>query len=124
MENATKQAPLKRSVAVVDPAIKDLLAPNATKLGYCYPCAGHRLDGCIRKAEDFGTPFSVGGRRGGRPKGVSPGQTVVPDHCSMTCVTPHGGPHARGIRVGVLLILEYFIARRGRLTTEIFRARL
>ena len=29
--------------------------------------------------DEFGTPISIGGRRGGRPKGVSLGQTVVPD---------------------------------------------
>ena len=27
---------------------------------------------------DFGTPISIAARRGGRPKGVSPGQMVVP----------------------------------------------
>lgn len=35
------------------------------------------------QADDFGTPVSIGGRRGGRPKGVAPGQTVVPDRIDV-----------------------------------------
>jgi hypothetical protein len=35
LENATKRAPLERSAAAFDPAIKDLLATNATKQEYC-----------------------------------------------------------------------------------------
>jgi hypothetical protein len=35
MENATKRAPLERSAAACDPAIKDLLGTNAIKPEYC-----------------------------------------------------------------------------------------
>jgi hypothetical protein len=35
------------------------------------------------QADDFGTPISIAARRGGRPKGVSPGQTVVPDRIDV-----------------------------------------
>ena len=30
------------------------------------------------QTDDFGTPISIDGWRGGRPKGVSPSQPVVP----------------------------------------------
>jgi hypothetical protein len=76
MENATKQAPLERSAVALDPALKDLLATNATKPEYCSR-ARTELTGALQ-ADDFGTPISIGAAGVGRPKGVSPGHTVVP----------------------------------------------
>jgi hypothetical protein len=78
IENATKQAPLDRSAADSDPAMKDLLLTNATKQEYCSRSQLTELTGAFQ-AVDFGTPISIGGRRGGRPKGGSRGETIVPD---------------------------------------------
>jgi hypothetical protein len=85
MENATKRAPLERSAAAFDAVIKDLLATNATEPGYCSQAPRTELTGALQP-DNSGTPVSIGGRRGGRPKGVSPGQTVVPDRIAVRLV--------------------------------------
>ena len=48
-KNATKRAPLERSAAAFDPAIKDLLGTNATKPEYCSRTPRPRVDRRITK---------------------------------------------------------------------------
>ena len=67
MENATKRAPLERSTAAFDPAIKDLLATKATKPGFC--ALANQLEQLYLPSEDFGTPISIEAGGGGRPIG-------------------------------------------------------
>jgi len=81
-ENATKQARLDRSAASFEPVIEDLQATNATKPEYCSRAPRTELTDAFQ-ADHFGTPFSIGGRRGGRPKGVSRGETIVPDRVDV-----------------------------------------
>ena len=87
-KNATKRAPLERSAAAFDPAIKDLLGTNATKPEYCSRAPRTELTEELQ-TDDFGTPISIGGRWGGRPKGVSPASRWYPARLMYDlCYTP------------------------------------
>jgi hypothetical protein len=81
-KNATKLCCFREFRSGFEPVIKDLLGTNATKAEYCSRTPRPRVGPAHHQA-DFGTPISIAGRRGGRPKGVSPGQTVVPDRIDV-----------------------------------------
>jgi hypothetical protein len=69
----------QESAAACDPANKGLAGNECNKTRILYRRATLEMTGAFH-ADDFGTPTLIGGRRGGRPKGVSRGETIVPTH--------------------------------------------
>jgi hypothetical protein len=73
-----------------------MLGTNATKPEYCSRATRTGLTDAFQ-ADDFGTPISSAARRGGRPKGVSLGQPMVPGRIEALFATSIFGFNFDGI---------------------------
>jgi hypothetical protein len=90
MENATKQARLERPAAAFDPVMKGHAGDECNKTRILYPKGSAPNLTVYCKPIFFGTPIQTEASGVGRPKGVSPGQTLVPDDFRVCfLVSPH-----------------------------------